>query len=56
MEKLGFYKETEDGWFYAPNYVYSKDYELLKDKKDEYIFPIDGWYWYDSEPDRFIEV
>ena len=44
--KPGFYKETEEGWYYTPNGVYNSDFSLTKDKKDTYTHPVDGWRWY----------
>ena len=41
--KDGFYKLDGD-LIYGPNFVYNKDYELLKENKDTYSYPIDGWY------------
>ena len=52
----GFYKQNEEGeWLYAPNFVYSAIYELVREKKDEYNYPIDGWYWYDKHPNENLE-
>lgn len=45
---LGFYKNDNGTLLYAPNFVYSKDYELLATNKDSYIYPIDGWRWFDT--------
>jgi hypothetical protein len=51
METIaGFYKLEEDNWIYAPNFVYAPDYTLLKEEKDTYEYPVDGWYWYDEQP------
>lgn len=48
----GFYKKVnDDEWLYAPNFVYAKDYTLLK---DGYHGPIDGWQWYDEAPQEFV--
>ena len=51
----GFKKTTETGEvLFAPNFVSSKDYQLLAEKHGEYTYPIDGWEWiedYDPEPD-----
>ena len=51
----GFKKTTENGEvLFAPNFVSSKDYELLAEKHSEYTYPIDGWEWvedYNPEPD-----
>jgi len=46
----GFYKLEEDNWLYAPNFVYAPDYTLLKEDKDTYTYPVDGWIWYDEQP------
>jgi hypothetical protein len=56
IETQGFYKLSEDlSWEYAPNYVYSQDYTLLKELKDTYEYPVDGWTWYEKTPDEYIE-
>jgi hypothetical protein len=48
MDTSGFYKKIDEGeWWYAPNFVYAKDYELHRDGNRE---PIDGWKWHDKEP------
>lgn len=47
----GFYKQNEEGeWMHAPNFVYALEYELTRDKKDDYNYPVDGWYWFDEFP------
>jgi hypothetical protein len=47
----GFYRQNEDlTWEYAPNFVYAPDYTLLKEEKDTYEYPVDGWTWYDEQP------
>ena len=51
----GFYKETEDGWFHAPHFVEAPDYILISDNKDEYVYPIDEWVWYDEAPKEFVK-
>jgi hypothetical protein len=51
METAGFYKKDENGeWLYAPNFVYSPNFELVKENKDTYTYPVDGWNWYDEQP------
>lgn len=53
----GFYKydDTEQIWFYGPNSIHFPDgTSLLKENKDEYIYPVNGWTWYDTEPDGYI--
>lgn len=46
----GFYKLEEDNWIHAPNFIYSDDYELKRELKDTYTYPVDGWTWYDEQP------
>lgn len=50
MNTSGFYKHS-DILLYAPTFVLSPNYELLPDNKDSYEYPVDGWYWFDSEED-----
>lgn len=48
LDTSGFYKY--DGLLlYGPNYVLNKNYELTRATKDNFTYPIDGWYWFDSE-------
>ena len=49
----GFYKKTETGdWWFAPNFVYSKNYTLERDGNRE---SIDGWQWHDEAPLEYLE-
>ena len=49
----GFYALLGEQVHYAPNFVFTPNYALIKEDKDEYllldIFPMDGWYWFDSK-------
>jgi hypothetical protein len=51
----GFYKYDEEQWFYAPNAVYAPTYTLLREFKDTYNYPVDGWNWYDEAPRKYLE-
>lgn len=47
----GFYKKdpaTEE-LLYGRFYVLNTEYELWREQKDTYTYPVDGWSWYDSE-------
>lgn len=49
----GFYKKVSDTeWWYAPNFVYHKDYTLDRDGNRE---EIDGWKWYDESPKDYLD-
>lgn len=45
----GFYKNEDGVLLYAPNFVSNLYYELNIQEKDSYEYPVDGWYYYDSE-------
>ena len=53
MDTSGFYKKVSDSeWWFAPNFVYHKDYTLEREGNRE---PIDGWEWHDKAPIEYIE-
>jgi|688.fasta_scaffold1215022_2 hypothetical protein len=45
----GFYKLDNTDLLHGPNYVLSGNYNLYAENKNEYIYPISGWYWFDAE-------
>lgn len=45
----GFYKNDNGFLCYGQNYVLSGSYNLYKEQKNEYQYPVYGWYWFDSE-------
>ena len=49
MDTSGFYKLDGDQLLYGPNFVYGPTFTLLREDKDQYTYPVDGWYWFDSE-------
>jgi hypothetical protein len=46
----GFYKLEDGNWLYAPNFVYGPNLELIRENKDDYTYPVDGWEWFDKSP------
>lgn len=49
MDTSGFYKLDGDQLLYGPNFVYGPAFTLLRENKDQYTYPVDGWYWFDTE-------
>ena len=49
----GFYKNEDGLVLHGPNYVLNMDYELYKETKDEHAYPVDGWFWFDSEEEAY---
>ena len=44
----GFYK-LDGELLYGPNFVLNANYELRKETHEQHTYPVDGWYWFDSE-------
>lgn len=52
----GFYKEENGELVYGPNFVLNKNFELYKETRDQYTYPVDGWYWFDSEEEALTSL
>lgn len=48
MDTSGFYKLDGD-LLHGPNFVLNANYELRRETHDQHSYPIDGWFWFDSE-------
>ena len=48
MDTSGFYKRDGDALLFAPNWIQSKGYTLIRADKDKYTYPVDGWSWFDD--------
>lgn len=44
----GFYK-LDGELLYGPNYVLNANYELRREDHAATTYPVDGWYWFESE-------
>lgn len=53
METSGFYKLENGQIIHGPNYVLNMRYELYKENRAQYEYPVDGWYWFDSEDEAY---
>jgi hypothetical protein len=45
----GFYKLDGDQLLFGPNGVMGPTYDLERSSKDTHTYPVEGWYWFDSE-------
>ena len=47
----GFYKKEEElnMLVWSADRVINDNFELWIDQKDTYDYPVEGWYWFDSE-------
>jgi hypothetical protein len=50
----GFYFCQDGALAFGPNFVETKDFQIYRDQKDSYTYPVNGWYWFDSEEDARI--
>ena len=46
---MSFYKLDDGVLLAGPNFVLNQDYELRRELKDTYQYPVAGWYWFDTE-------
>lgn len=46
MDTSGFY--NKDAMLRAGKFVYGPNFELHRDLKDTYSYPVNGWVWFDS--------
>ncbi len=44
-----FYKLDDKGNLLAGNRIFGPGLSLLEEQKDEYTYPIEGWWWFDTE-------
>ena len=62
MDTSGFYtySQTEQMMMCGPNFVLGpyERFSLYRDKKDTYTYPVEGWYWFDSDEEayKFFEI
>jgi len=53
----GFYKYEVDieTMFYGPNFVYGPydTFQLFRNQHDTYTYPVEGWYWFDSQEEAY---
>ena len=45
---MGFYKKDTDTILTGENFVFSPIVTITKETKDDYTYPQDGWYWFDT--------
>lgn len=45
----GFYKLDGEVLLYGPHFVLNANYELRKETHSEHSYPVDGWYWFETE-------
>lgn len=46
---MSFFKLDNTELLEAPNFIYAPGYELAATLHEEYTYPYDGWYWFDTQ-------
>jgi hypothetical protein len=49
----GFYKNDFGVVLHGPHFVLNKDYELKAEQHETYEYPVDGWYWFETEKEAY---
>ena len=53
MTTCGFYKLENEAVLYGPHFVLNANYELRCETHDQHTYPVDGWYWFESEDEAY---
>ena len=56
LDTSGFYKNDNGTLLFGPNFVLNANYELRRETHDQHNYPIDGWFWFDSEEEAVIAL
>lgn len=46
MDTSGFY--NKEFMLRAGKFVHGPEFTLLRDSREEYLYPVHGWYWFDD--------
>ena len=51
---MPFYKlESPEVLHVAPNYVLNQNYQLKASNYQDYTYPVDGWWWFDTDQEAY---
>lgn len=56
LDTSGFYKNDHGAILFGPNFVLNANYELRRETHDQHNYPVDGWFWFDSEEEAVIAL
>lgn len=51
----GFYK-LDGALLFGPNEIIGPDIHLLREHHSEYLYPVDGWYWFEGEDEARVAL
>ena len=50
---MAFYKNDNGNLLVGENFVYTHNFSMTKETKDEFDYPIEGWYWFDTKEEAY---
>jgi hypothetical protein len=53
---MPFYKRENEELHAAPNFVHGPGFSLTAETKDEHIYPVEGWYWFDTLDEAMVAL
>lgn len=53
---MAFYKVDNGELLVGENFVHTPTASMFKESKDDYTYPIEGWYWFDSESEALATL
>jgi len=56
IDTSGFYKNENGTLLFGPNFVLNANYELRKETHQQHNYPVDGWFWFDTEQEAVIAL
>jgi hypothetical protein len=56
LDTSGFYKNDNGAILFGPNFVLNANYELRRETHEQHNYPVDGWFWFDSEKEAVIAL
>lgn len=56
IDTSGFYRLYQDtnSLLFAPHFVTGPNFEIVRENKDSYSYPVEGWYWFNNEQEAKI--
>ncbi len=50
---MGFYKKDNEQILEGENCIFTPNISMTKETKDDFTYPIEGWYWFDTKEEAY---
>lgn len=51
---MGFYKKENEQILEGENSIFTPNISITKEIKDDFTYPIEGWYWFDTKEEASV--